>query len=190
MGSVNGQDLKPEFAELKAAPQDKRAPILQRLQTSTSLTLLDVAKGMQGMDPVQKNLCLGLAQTILAREPNTSVPLLTTILENKKLDPAIRYWAFTKIAGGNKERREKLLRQMQDDPALSLRFEAIKLGVDELKGLKERNPSMMPSSKRNTKNSWQQQGFRNRFRRSLKNSRSSRSMWTSCSILDSWPIGK
>ncbi len=137
-GSANGQDLKPEFAELKAAPQDKRAPILQRLQTSTSLNLLDVAKAMQSMDPVQKNLCLGLAQTILAREPNTSVPLLTTILENKNLDPAIRYWAFTKITGGNKERREKLLRQMQDDPALSLRFEAIKLGLDELKGLKEK----------------------------------------------------
>ena len=123
--------------ELRTATVGQRTNLLKQLQADPAAKLIDVIEAMSGADPVQKNLFLGAAQTVLDRNPQNSVPQLQAIVDNKRLDAAARYWAFTELTRGDAKHRDALLHTMLDDPSLELRYEAVKLGQAEVKGLKD-----------------------------------------------------
>lgn len=123
--------------ELKTASLGQRTALLKQLQTDPSVKLNDVVEAMSGADPVQKNLLLGAAQTVLARSSQDGATQLQSIVSNKQLDPAARYWAFTELTRGDAKKRDAMLQSMLDDPSLELRYEAVKLGQSEVKALKE-----------------------------------------------------
>lgn len=125
------------LAELKTAPVGQRTNLLKQLQSDPSAKLLDVVEAMAGADPVQKNLLLGVAQTVLARNPQSGTAQLQAIVDKKGLDAAARYWAFTELTRGDAKKRDAMLQSMLDDPSLELRYEAVKLAQSEVKGLKE-----------------------------------------------------
>ncbi len=125
------------LAELKTAPVGQRPSILKQLQADPSINLTDVVSAMAGADPVQKNLLLGVAQTVLARQPEKTAIELSAIVEKKQLDAAARYWAFTELTRGDAKKRDAMLQTMLDDPSLELRYEAVKLGQSEVKALKD-----------------------------------------------------
>lgn len=125
------------LAELKTAPVGQRTNLLKQLQSDPSAKLIDLVEAMSGADPVQKNLLLGAAQTVLARNPQNGPAQLQAIVDNKQLDAAARYWAFTELTRGDAKKRDAMLQSMLDDPSLELRYEAVKLGQSEVKALKE-----------------------------------------------------
>jgi hypothetical protein len=125
------------LAELREVPLQQRNLLLQRLQADPAVTLLDVARAMRGGDPVQKNLFLGVAQSKLDRDPQAGRPVLENIVKNRELDPAVRFWAFDVLTRGDEKSRNAMLQTMLDDPALELRYEAVKLGQSEIKQLKD-----------------------------------------------------
>ena len=125
------------LAELKTAPVGQRTNLLKQLQSDPSAKLLDVVEAMSGADPVQKNLLLGVAQAVLARNPQSGTAQLQAIVDKKGLDAAARYWAFTELTRGDAKKRDAMLQSMLDDPSLELRYEAVKLAQSEVKGLKE-----------------------------------------------------
>ncbi len=124
-------------AELREASPPQRSAILRRLQVDPSIRLMDVAKAISQADPVQKNLYLGVAQSIYARDRQAGRIELEKIVNNKQLDAAIRYWAFEELTLGDEKSRQAMLQTMLDDPALEIRYEAVKLGQAEAKQLKE-----------------------------------------------------
>ncbi len=123
--------------ELRTASVGQRANLLKQLQSDPSVKLIEVVEAMAGADPVQKNLLLGAAQTVLARNPQNGAAQLQAIIDNKQLDAAARYWAFTELTRGDAKKRDAMLQTMLDDPSLELRYEAVKLAQSEVKGLKE-----------------------------------------------------
>jgi hypothetical protein len=125
------------LAELKSAPVGQRTNLLKQLQSDPSAKLSDVVEAMSGADPVQKNLLLGVAQTVLARNPQNGAAQLQAIVENKQLDAAARYWAFTELTRGDAKQRDTLLHTMLDDPSLELLYEAVKLAQSEVKAMKD-----------------------------------------------------
>ena len=126
------------LAELRTASVGQRTALLKQLQSDPSAKLIDVIEAMSDADPVQKNLFLGAAQSILDRNPQNGSAQLQAIIENKQLDAAARYWALTVLTRGDaEEKRDAMLQLMLDDPSLELHYEAVKLGQAELKGLKE-----------------------------------------------------
>ena len=125
------------LTELRTASVGQRTNLLKQLQSDPSAKLIDVIEAMSGADPIQKNLLLGAAQIVLARSPQNGVTQLQSIIDNKQLDAAARYWAFTELTRGDAKKRDALLQSMLDDPSLELRYEAVKLGQFEVKGLKE-----------------------------------------------------
>ncbi|MDX1924922.1 MAG: hypothetical protein SFV81_00310 [Pirellulaceae bacterium] len=136
--SVAAQQPKAKgLAELKTAPVGQRTNILKQLQSDPSAKILDVVEAMSDADPVQKNLLLGAAQSILARNPQAGAAQLQSIVDNKRLDAAARYWAFTELTRGDTKQRDAMLQSMLDDPSLELRYEAVKLAQSEVKGMKE-----------------------------------------------------
>ena len=137
-GVGEAQQPKPKgLAELRTAAVGQRTNLLKQLQANPLTKLMDVIEAMSGADPVQKNLFLGAAQTVLDRNPQNRAVQLRAIVDNKQFDAAARYWAFTELTRGDARQREAMLRSMLDDPALELRYEAVKLGQAEVKGLKE-----------------------------------------------------
>ena len=135
--STFGQSQPKVLTELQTAPVAQRAALVKRLQADKTIKLMDLVTAMAAVDPVLKNLYLGLAQTVLERNPSSNEADLKAIVENKSLDAAARYWAFTVLSRGDAKKREAMLRTMLDDPALELRYEAVKLAQDEIKTLKE-----------------------------------------------------
>ena len=125
------------LTELRTASVGQRTNLLKQLQSDPSAKLIDVIEAMSGADPIQKNLLLGAAQIVLARSPQNGVTQLQSIIDNKQLDAAARYWAFTELTRGDAKKRDAMLQSMLDDPSLELRYEAVKLGQFEVKGLKE-----------------------------------------------------
>jgi len=137
-GVAEAQQPKAKgLAELRTASVGQRTNLLKQLQSDPSAKLIDVIEAMSGADPVQKNLLLGAAQTVLARSPQNGATQLQAIIDNKQLDAAARYWAFTELTRGDAKKRDAMLQSMLDDPSLELRYEAVKLGQSEVKGLKE-----------------------------------------------------
>ena len=134
-GVGEAQQPKPKgLAELRTAAVGQRTNLLKQLQANPLTKLMDVIEAMSGADPVQKNLFLGAAQTVLDRNPQNRAVQLRAIVDNKQFDAAARYWAFTELTRGDARQREAMLRSMLDDPALELRYEAVKLGQAEVKG--------------------------------------------------------
>ncbi len=125
------------LAALRTVSVGQRANLLKQLQSDPSVKLFDVIEAMAGADPVQKNLLLGAAQTVFARNSQNGETQLQAIIDNKQLDAAARYWAFTELTRGDAKKRDALLQSMLDDPSLELRYEAVKLAQSEVKGLKE-----------------------------------------------------
>ncbi len=125
------------IAQLRTAAVGERVNLLKQLQSNPSVKLIDAIDAMNGCDPVQKNLLLGVAQSIWDRTPNRADSELLAIVNNRQLDAAARYWAFTTLTDGDREERNNLLRSMLDDPALELRYEAVKLAQEEIKALKD-----------------------------------------------------
>lgn len=125
------------IAELRTASVGQRTTLLKQLQSDPSVKLMDVIEAMSGADPVQKNLFLGAAQTILDRNPKNSAAQLQAIVDNTQLDSTARYWAFTELTRGDAKSRNAMLHNMLDDPSLELRYEAVKLGQSEVKELKD-----------------------------------------------------
>ncbi len=125
------------LAELREATPPQRASVLRRLQSDPSVTLVDVAAALGNVDPVQKNLFLGIAQSIFDRNRQAARPELEKIVKDKQFDASIRYWAFDELTRGDEKSRNAMLQSMIDDPALELRYEAVKLGQAEVKQLKE-----------------------------------------------------
>lgn len=127
------------LAELRTVAVPQRSDLLKQLQSDPSAKLSDVVEAMATADPVQKNLYLGVAQTILDRSPKSGDAELMAIVANKQLDAAARYWAFTVLTRGDAKKREAMLQGMLEDPALELRYEAVKLAQSEVKALKEKS---------------------------------------------------
>jgi len=125
------------LVELRTATVAQRPGWLKQLQSDPSAKLSDVVEAMATSDPVQKNLYLGVAQTILDRNSKNGESDLMAIVANKQLDAAARYWAFTVLTRGDAKKRDAMLQGMLDDPALELRYEAVKLAQSEVKALKE-----------------------------------------------------
>ncbi len=125
------------LVELRTATVAQRPSLLKQLQADPSAKLSDVVAAMATVDPVQKNLYLGVAQTILDRNLKTGEADLLAIVANKQLDAAARYWAFSVLTRGDAKKRDAMLQGMLDDPALELRYEAVKLAQSEVKALKE-----------------------------------------------------
>ncbi len=139
MAVVEAQQPKAKgLAELRTASVGQRTSLLKQLQSDPSAKLMDVIEAMSGADPVQKNLFLGAAQSVLDRNPQNATAQLQAIVDNKQLDAAARYWAFTVLTRGDAKQRDAMLQTMLNDPSLELRYEAVKLIQAELKGLKER----------------------------------------------------
>ena len=137
-GVAEAQPPKPKgLTGLRTAAVGQRTNLLKQLQADPSAKLIDVVEAMSGADPVQKNLFLGVAQTIFDRNPQNNTSQLQAIVNNKQLDAAARYWAFTELTRGDAKKRDAMLQSMLDDPSLELRYEAVKLGQAEVKGLKE-----------------------------------------------------
>jgi hypothetical protein len=136
-GQLPAQQATALLSELRSAQPAQRAAIVRKLQSEPTLQILDVVSAMSGMDPVQKNLLLGVAQTSLDRNPKTAEASLQKILADKNLDPAARYWAFTVLSSGDSKKRDQMLETMLEDPALELRYEAVKLGQSQAAKLKE-----------------------------------------------------
>lgn len=120
------------IAELRSAPPAQRVAILKRLQGDSSLKLIEVVQAMTDADPVQKNLLLGVAQSLLDRSTKPSETELQAIIKDTGLDAAARYWAFTALSGNDAKKREAMLHGMLEDPALELRYEAVKLAQAEV----------------------------------------------------------
>lgn len=131
---------------LKAAP-DARTAVLKKLQESPNVSLQEIAAAMGKADAVQKNALLAVAHQVLNRDPKNAIPQMNAILENKSLDPTIRYWAFTRITGNSVEKRNAMLNTMLDDPALPLRYEAVKHAMAEVVAKKEKGASDEESKK-------------------------------------------
>ena len=125
------------LAELKTASVAQRPALLKQLQNDQSIKLMDLMTAMAAVDPVLKNLYLGVAQSVLERNPKSSEADLKAIVAYKSLDAAARYWAFSVLSRGDEKGREAMLRTMLDDPALELRYEAVKLAQSEIKAMKE-----------------------------------------------------
>ncbi len=127
-----------QLNELRTAQISQRASLLAKLQKDPNVGLMDVVAMMGSVDPVQKNLLLGLAQTIYQRDVKKAKPTLQKIVDDKSLDPAARYWAFSEWTSGDAGLRESLLQKMLEDPALELRYEAVKQAQSEVAKLKEK----------------------------------------------------
>ncbi len=127
-----------QLNELRSAQISQRASLLAKLQKDPNVGLMDVVAMIGSVDPVQKNLLLGLAQTIYQRDAKKAKPMLQKIVDDKGLDPAARYWAFTEWTNGDSGLRESLLQKMLEDPALELRYEAVKQAQSEVAKLKEK----------------------------------------------------
>ncbi len=137
-GQAIGQSPQTKLiAELRTAPVAQRATLVKQLQNDPTTKLMDLVTAMATVDPVLKNFYLSVAQTVLERSSGSTEAELQAIVDDKKLDAAARYWAFSVLSRGDAKKRDAMLQTMLDDPALELRYEAVRLGQAEVKVLKE-----------------------------------------------------
>ncbi len=138
VGHAIGQSPQTKLiAELRTAPVAQRAALVKQLQNDPTTKLMDIVTAMAAVDPVLKNFYLGAAQTVLERSSGSLEAELQAIVDDKKLDAAARYWAFSVLSRGDAKKRDAILQTMLEDPALELRYEAVRLGQAEVKALKE-----------------------------------------------------
>ncbi|MEM8733664.1 MAG: hypothetical protein AAGG44_05565 [Planctomycetota bacterium] len=124
-----------KIAELANASDVKAAgQLASQLQANDSIDVIAVLDAMQGATPTGKNWLLSVAQTIADRDAKASKTQLAEFLESEAAqDAAARYWAFDYVTAEQPEARNAFLRTHLDDPSLDIRYEAIQLGMQELK---------------------------------------------------------
>ena len=82
-GPAIGQPPQSKLiAELRTAPVAQRAEIAKQLQNDPATKLMDLVAAMSTVDPVLKNVYLGVAQTIAERGSGISETELQTMPKN------------------------------------------------------------------------------------------------------------
>lgn len=135
--SVIASAQSPGLKELAGGnlPAKQASKLAVELQNNPELQLGDVLTAMQGGSQIGQNWLVSIAQTIADRAPESASAELQKFLADPNQSQVARYWAFEYLTKDKQELRESMLKNMLDDPCLEIRYEAVKLGLEETKSL-------------------------------------------------------